>query len=256
MTVSRYLTAQKLSLLVLVDLYCNSALPSAAVIPVLSFILSHAIPPTSTSTRARRPQEQFKADFPIEAFEDVLQAHPSSMPGRTLLDVFLRHMWDIKSFDALHDLFSNLGELLAKPKGDTDQIEATEHDPDQIYLSRTSPLGAFVRRARLEFTRLQFDDAVKLWAAFVTYRAPTAQWTRRLAGVAWYGFDENIGKLGLSPGDDLYEMAYGHLAEEEDRAIISMDDFDHLLEFQLDRLQRASSFPWQLHVLMGHRPRL
>ncbi|KAF2000794.1 hypothetical protein P154DRAFT_491575 [Amniculicola lignicola CBS 123094] len=235
---SRYLTPQKISLLVLVKLYCTSQLPSSCTIPVLSFILTHSqtLPPVLSVARAQPSHDSsYYVSFPISAFEEVLQGHAFSMPGRTLLDVFLEHMWKLNSFDALHSLFDSIGGLLAG--GDEDG----EHDanPDRIILSRTSPLGSFVRRARLEFTRLQFVSALKLWTSFIQYRAPTAQWTRRIAGLAAIGVDAVAADIGLQQGDALYEVAYGHLAEEEDTdQSLSVDDFDRLLDFQLDQLQR------------------
>ncbi|ORY11536.1 anaphase-promoting complex subunit 5-domain-containing protein [Clohesyomyces aquaticus] len=244
MATSRYLTPQKISLLVLVKLYCNSALPSSATIPILSFILSHSITPHPSPARARPARGFQDGTFSIRAFEDVLQAQASSMPGRTLLDVFLKHMWEVNSFDALHNLFTDLGGLLARTRDDPEDGAAADEEqpPDRIFLSRTSPLGTFVRRARLEFTRLQFDDAIKLWSAFIIYRAPTAQWTKRIAGLASAGVDINAAEMGLEPGSRLYEVAYGHLEEEDpNKETLSIDDFDRLLEFQLDQLQRLGS---------------
>jgi len=254
---SRYLTAQKISLLVLVRLYCESVLPSSATIPVLSFILSHAIPPSPSYARSRRPQEQHNASFSIYAFEEALQAHASSMPGRTLLDIFLKRLWEVNSFDALHQLFDSLGEILVKEREEAQEQDISEAPGDRMLLLKTSPLGAFVRRARLEFTRLQFDDAMKLWSAFITYRAPTAQWTKWIAGLASSGVDSNAAKMGLQPGDDLFEIAYGHLSDEEESGqAISMDDFEHLLEFQLDQLQRMSIHEMHSIDADGHRSRM
>jgi len=240
MAASRYLTAQKISLLVLVRLYCSSALPTSSTIPTLSFILSHTLSSPSAGARNQRASSSsalsHDTTFSIDAFEDVLQGHPSSMPGRTLLDVFLKDMWGMNSFDALHALFEGLKELVGSPPA------ADSHDdapPDRIYLSKTSPLGAFVRRADLEFTRLQFDDAMRLWSSFIKYRAPTAQWTKRLAGLASSGVDMVASELGIGPGNALYEIAYGHLEEQdEDGTGLSIDDLDRILDFQLDRLQR------------------
>jgi len=238
---SRYLTPQKVSLLVLVNLYCNSVLTSSATIPVLNFILSHLIPPTISNARATRTPEYEDVNFSIQVFEDVLLGHASNMPGRTALDVFLRRMWEINSFDALHDLFNNLGDLLMRTReeAERDAAAGVVHPPDQTFLSRTSPLGAFIRRARLEFTRLQFHDAMRLWSAFIKYRAPTAKWTRRIAELAATGVDVTAADMGLTEGDPLFEVAYGHLADETDEGqVISVDDFDRLLDFQLDQLQR------------------
>lgn len=157
------------------------------------------------------------------------------MPGRTLLDLFLKHMWEMNSFDALHALFDSIKDLIDAPPPGTQDGEVL----DRIYLSKTSPLGIFVRRAHLEFTRLQFDDSMKLWSSFIRYRAPTAQWTKRLAGLASGGVDMVVAEMGLRPGDDVYEIAYGHLEdEEEDTEGVSLDDLDRILDFQLDRLQK------------------
>jgi anaphase-promoting complex subunit 5 len=200
--------------------------------------LSTTIPSTSSNARPQRSTASAYPDasFSINTFEEALQGHASNMPGRTLLDLFLKNMWEMNSFDALHDLFESLGELLIPPSAS----EAQEGEvPDRIYLSKTSPLGVFVRRARLEFTRLQFDDSMKLWSSFIMYRAPTAQWSKRLAGLASSGVDMVIAEMGMQPGDSLYEAAYGNLEEQDDDgAGSSLDDLDRILEFQLDRLQR------------------
>ncbi|CAG5177920.1 uncharacterized protein ALTATR162_LOCUS8444 [Alternaria atra] len=237
MATPRYLTAQKISLLVLTRLYCSSSLPYSATIPILSFILSNNLPPAQSSARPRRSHNSNQQDtsFSIDAFEDVLAEHASNMPGRTLLDLFLKHMWEMNSFDALHALFDSILDLVTPPPPGTQD----EESPDRIYLSKTSPLGAFVRRAHLEFTRLQFDDSMKLWSSFIRYRAPTAQWTKRLAGLASGGVDMVVSEMGLRAGDDVYEIAYGHLEEDyEEGAGMSLNDLDRILDFQLDRLQK------------------
>ena len=49
----------------------------------------------------------------------------------------------------------------------------------------------------------------------------------------------SVTDLGLSPGDELFEAAYGHLDDpNEAEEIISTDDIDRMLDFQIDRLQR------------------
>jgi anaphase-promoting complex subunit 5 len=233
MGTARYLTAQKISLLVLLRLYYSSTLPSSATIPILSFILSTTLPSTSSSVRSLRSSATSNPSFSIDSFEDVLQGHASNMPGRTLLDLFLKSMWEMNSFDALHALFHNLGELLMTPSHQEGEGQ------ERIYLSKTSPLGIFVRRARLEFDRLQFEDTIALWSSFVRYRAPTAQWSKRSAGLAASGVDAVITEMGMQEGDDVYEIAYGDLQIPDDGTQgVSQDDLDRILEFQLDRLQR------------------
>jgi anaphase-promoting complex subunit 5 len=231
---SRYLTPHKISLLVLASLYCERVVPTSATIPVLSFIVSHIITPAPSNYRERQSTASQDAVSSINAFDNVTLAHISSVPGRTLLDLFLKRLWAINSFDALHTFFDELSDILAGSREDSDR------DPsDHMYLSRSSPLGTFVRRAQLEFTRLQFHDAVKLWSAFLKYKAPSAQWTRRIAGI---GIDVNVTDLGLRPGDGLFQAAYGHLEDlSGPEEMVSVDDIERILEFQVDRIQRMPS---------------
>ena len=145
-------------------------------------------------------------------------------------------MWEMNSFDALFSLFDRLGELLAQPNDG----DLREGPSGRVYLSQTSPLGTLIRRARVEFVRLPFDDAIRLWSAFVAYRAPTAKWNKRLSGPTSLGVDTVAAEMGVEPGDSLYEIAYGSLSNDEiEEHALSLDDLECLLEFQLDRLQRA-----------------
>lgn len=233
MSKPRYLTASKVTLLILVELYCSSGFPSSATIPILSFILSHSFPSAPSAARSHSSTDRRHVSLSIQAFEHVLQEHASNMPGRTLLDVFLKCMWEMNSVDALFGLFDRLGELLDGPRDEAAQDEPTA----RAYLSQTSPLGALVRRARVEFVRLQFDNVIQLWSAFIAYRAPTAQWTKRLAGLASFGVDIVADDMGVGPNDGLYEVAYGHLSDVDEGNAFSVEDVERLLLFQLDRIQ-------------------
>jgi anaphase-promoting complex subunit 5 len=236
MSIPRYLTASKISLLVLINLYCSSDIPSSGTIPVLSFIVSHSFPSAPSAARAPRSANRQDAALSIRAFEDVLHSHASNMPGRTLLDVFLKHMWEMNSLDSLFALFDRLGGLLARSREDATEDESSE----RMYLSQASPLGVLIRRAKVEFVRLQFDDVIKLWSAFIAYRAPTAQWTKRLAGLVSFGADLVAADMGLDPSDSLYQVAYGRLPDDEFGGhALSVEDLERLLDVQLDRLQRT-----------------
>jgi anaphase-promoting complex subunit 5 len=60
-----------------------------------------------------------------------------------------------------------------------------------------------------------------------------------LAGLASSGVDMVVSEMGLRAGDDVYEIAYGHLQEEQEEGVgMSLDDLDRILDFQLDRLQK------------------
>jgi anaphase-promoting complex subunit 5 len=239
---SRYLTPPKIALLVLVGLYCESAVPSSGTVPILSFIASRLIPTSSSFPNTQKPSRNQDFEVSIADFEAVTLTQSSSVPGRTLFDLFIKKLWAINSCDALHSFFESLKYVVVRTKEQAERDAETGNaiQEPQIVLSRTSPLGTFVRRAWLEFTRLQFHDSVSLWTAFLKYREPTAAaWRRRNPNVPGLGFDVNMDELELGPGDQLFEAAYGHLSEPATTdEMVSTDDIERLLEFQADRLQR------------------
>ena len=237
---SRYLTPSKIGLLSLVSIYVEDVVPSASTIPVLSFVLSHLLPVDAATLRrsGRKPALQ------IEDFENAVFPHASSIPGRTVWDLLLKRFWEINSFDALHLFFDSLKTLLARTRDEEAQAEedGTTHEGPPIRLARTSPLGAFVRRAQLEFVRLQLDDSIALWKSFIAYRDPTlSSWRRRNPNASRLSFDA---QLGDCTNLQINEMLYGSNTEVVLRdASASTDDMESLLEFQIDQMQSIGSFP-------------
>ena len=238
---ARYLTTSKIGLLALVALYTDSVVPSAATIPLLSFIVSHVLP-----SDAPKPLHGF--DVParrfavtIDAFQNATITHASGIPGRTLWDLFLKKLWEINSLDALHVFFNALSLLLVKTREERrkDAENGVVQASDKALLSRTSPLGAFVRRAQLEFTRLQFHDRIGLWKAFVTYREPTlGMWKRRNPAAGTTSFDTNLQEDSLLTMGRLIDVVYGDLTDgERQEADVSTDDVEKILEFQVNEMQ-------------------
>jgi anaphase-promoting complex subunit 5 len=240
---SRYLTPSKLSLLVLVSLYCESVVPNRAIIPVLSFLVSHLVPPTGPTSDVSASSKAPESTVSIAEFEALTAAHPSAVPGRSLLDLFLKRLWSINSLDALHSFFHGLGDHLGRTP---DQIKAdatgtTSTRPyGRILLSRVSPLGVFVRRAQLEFTRIQFQDAVNLWTSFIAFRAPTeGTWIKRNPASAGIPFDASFVDLGNEQSLELLHACYGpNRLGNPEATTFSSEDIEKILEFHLDRLQR------------------
>lgn len=95
-----------------------------------------------------------------------------------------------------------------------------------------------MRRAGLEYVRLQFHDAVSLWRSFIQYREPTlSSWKKRNLGAGPLSFDMNL--KGLFLQDPLVEQVYGRLREKD--PAVSTDDVERLLEFQVDSMQRLGT---------------
>lgn len=124
--------------------------------------------------------------------------------------------------------------------------------------SRSSPLGAFVRRSQLEFTRLQFHDAVALWRHFVEYRMSTYKaWAKRNPADAHTAVDVNLAELGIDLSSPLGRVVYGDLEGEmgEEEGFVSTRDVERLLEFQVGEMQ-SKFIPfgddfWWMGMLMG-----
>jgi anaphase-promoting complex subunit 5 len=240
---SRYLTPSKLGLLALVSLYCDSIVPNRAIIPLLSFIVSHLIPAANPTSDAPASETVPEPAASIVEFEKVTAAHPSSVPGRSLHDLFLKRLWSINCLDALHEFFHVLNDCLERTQ---EQIRADgpgtvpTRPPGRILLSRVSPLGIFVRRSQLEFTRMQFHDAVSLWTTFIAFRAPTeATWKKRNPTAASTAFDASLADLDSGQSLKIFNACYG-LDEtgSQDAPTYSSEDIERVLEFHLDRLQR------------------
>ena len=231
----RFLTPSKIGLLALTSIYVNGSVPPSATVPVLSFLVSHLLPFDSLGAQPNGfviPFEDFKSDS---------LSHPSTIPGRTVWDLLLKKLWDITSFEALHSLFDEswtfFGNILEATPDETNEHGPSR--PGRIRLSMRSPLGAFVRRSQLEFTRLQFHDGIALWKAFATYREPKLSPERRRNPPAdEHGFDVVDLCNRTNSGPSVAVLARHNLTEPNfQEAKASIDDFEKLLEFQVDVMQ-------------------
>lgn len=238
---SRYLTPSKIGLLALISLYTDSVIGTASTIPILSFIVSHILPLNAFSAQAGTRQLVQNVVISIDDFQAATITHASGIPGRTVWDLLLKRLWEINSFDALHVFFDHLSSLLVKTREEQQKDAENGGAPaiDRMLLSRTSPLGVFVRRAQLEFTRLQFHDTMVLWKSYIAYREPTLNmWKKRNAAAGRTSFDFNLPGNGLGWQDELTEVLYGDLQESGgEEGSVSTDDVERLLEFQVDGMQ-------------------
>ncbi|KAL8922205.1 MAG: hypothetical protein Q9172_003666 [Xanthocarpia lactea] len=114
-----------------------------------------------------------------------------------------------------------------------------------MLLSRNSPLGAFVRRSQLEFTRLQFHDGTSLWKSLIVYRRPTLPaWNRRNPGAGPLSFDTNLQAESFDTHGTLLDLIYGGLSSKTGLlkdGNTSTDDMEKLLDYQVSRMQRPGN---------------
>lgn len=235
---ARYLTPWRISLLCLITVYTDGLVPNSSAIHVLSFLTSGLFPLDPADKQSDKHSLPTIADL-----EELLLGCESSVPGRTLWDLFLRKIWSLDSLDALEVFFGEiLPSLLSKTREQLIQDRDNGFAPETegMRLSRTSPLGTFVRRAYLEYTRLQFHDSVKLWSGFVKYRLPTYHmWARKNPHDEQAHVDINLLHHDLDSGSHLSQVVYGNIEEDsEDEGAISVKDAERLVEFQIGELQR------------------
>jgi len=237
---TRYLTPSKICLLVLTSIYCDDYAAHDAIIPVLSFIVSSVNYSAATKANEHKPKGPLSVTPSLEDFEHLLAHQQSKVTGRTLWDFLLHRLWSIDCLHALHQFFVELSNYLANDQGQphvatNDDAEST----NRILLSTVSPLGIFIRKARLEFTRLQFHDSVRLWTALVRFRAPTeTAWKKRHPTSSSTVPDINLHSLGLNMDEVFSQIMYGSLEDTpSEEGFLSTDDIERVLEFQLSHMQ-------------------
>ena len=237
---SRFLTPWKTGLLALITLYVDSVIPTGATVSILSFIIASILPARGATV----PEDTEPNSISANSLEDLRKAtiaHASGIPGRTIWDLLLNKLWEISSFDALHVFFDSLPSLLPTSR---DELQREKENSLRVgsnksRLSRVSPLGTFVRRAHLEFTRLQLHDGLALWKRFATYREPTrSAWRRRNPDVGKTNVDANLPYGPLVIQGSVHHILYGELdSVEQQSSGISTAEVERLLEFQVDQMQ-------------------
>ncbi|KAG8534245.1 uncharacterized protein KY384_001089 [Bacidia gigantensis] len=238
-----YLTSAKISLLALICVYTEAVVPAEATIPILSFLLSQVLLRTTTEVESADDGDSNTCIPGIIVLQRETIAQASGIPGRTIWDLLLNRLWEIDSLDALHVYFENLSFLL---KDESEKVEYGHGlDPvaHRMRLAKTSPLGMYVRKNRLEFSRLHFHDSLKLWQAFVAYRLPSfSQWKKRNPNSRYSGFDINLDNAQAASDTRLTPHTFVYL-NGVDGSICeySTEDMAKLVEFQINKIQ--SSLP-------------
>jgi anaphase-promoting complex subunit 5 len=212
---------------VLVELYAESKFPNKAVLPVISFVIKHLVRPKDTSTFI----------LSLDQIKTITVEEPSTVIGRTIFDLLLTELWSINSFDSLHTFFSDVQLFLDSPE--KEDPPDTHKNNKKRFINPTSILGCFIRRACLEFVRLQFNEANLLWRAFVQFREPTLSlWKGRKLGAGPMTFDVNL--KGLALDDLIVRKVYGGMGEIKDCESVAGTTHDPLLTSVQTPCQRTT----------------
>lgn len=253
---SRFLTPAKISLLALAVLYTESVIPTSECVKVLNLLISQIAPDSKHASS--QSEDMLEHGLSISALESTLSSLGSIMPGRTIYDLLLRKLWSIDCSDALDNFITNLPYSLSKSR---EQIQNEKEagvyvEGQNSGILRTSPLGAFIRRCYLEYTRLQFQDAIALWQDFVAFRAPTRQaYEKKNAPDGRNGLDVNLSELQIDSSHPLAQIMYIDLLERGKRyeSDFSVYDVEKLMEFQVSEMQRLGGrLPEDMRSRLGH----
>lgn len=242
----RYLTPSKIGLLALVAIYVEGLIPNSSALDALSFLMNNVL--KSSAKESTKASIEAEDAIPIDSFERTLSPLVSSFPGRTVFDSFLKKVWSIDCADTLHSFLTNITCLLTKSRQERER-DADDDATQGLRIARTSPLGAFIRRSHLEFTRLQFHDAISLWERFVCYRLSTRYaWEKKNQSDARNILDQNLSELRLDWTSPLSETVYRSIAEEEQPLArnFSTHDVEKLLEFQVSEIQSKHTLSLQM----------
>ena len=220
----RYLTPSKICLLALIDLYLSGQTALNAKLSLLSFIASHT---NAESVRHDANLSAVAKSLNSDAllFLKPLQAQSSDIPGRNICDVLLQRLWKLQGLDSLHQLFDDFAERVS--------FVATSEQA-RTGVSRASPLGQYIRRCCVEFTRLQFADFQRLWNAFEAWRAPTYE--------AWAAKNPSDAADLLEAQDsEALLMADEQLSQPGVSSTLGSEDADAILSFSIHQLQKLGT---------------
>ncbi|PPJ57435.1 hypothetical protein CBER1_04379 [Cercospora berteroae] len=165
----RYLTPSRIGLLVLIRLYKSGRNFGAKdTINILEFIAKHTVYTADHNAQLVDEKKDFFSSD-ISVFQSQLkQWQSASLPGQPAWNIFVAAIWNyLDGLDSLGHLITELRQ------GSVPTTNAVTDVSYQDPVTPASPLGQFIRRCYVEFTRLQFGDVQALWKSFEAWRAPS-----------------------------------------------------------------------------------
>lgn len=233
---SRFLTPSKICILLLIQLYRDGNVPSKSTIPLLSFISKHTIHRSPLNISNQQPLTPPS----IEEFEALLKSHESAIPGRSLYQLFVDHLWAVHDFVTFTAFLQNQTLVTAPLQ------EHVEGSKVKLVCSPTSPIGQFARRCHLESVRLQFSDAYQLWEDLVVFREPTrTTYVERNPKSPYASYFPNAASANLLQAEQSGASAIllDRMNKQEGRPSVpsSLDDVEKVMHFQLGQLQKFGS---------------
>lgn len=225
----RYLTPARICSLVLIRQYQTGQTSSESSLHVLDFLARHVTSTPDHDSEAVSERNKLSSSD-ISFLAEKLSPWSSKYTGRNMFDVLLNGLWRVNGLDSLHHLINGLSH----------ESIPTDEDGNPILSKRISPgspLGQFIRRCYVEFTRLQFADSQALWKAFEAYRAPTYE--------AWASKDPEYARAREKSWSLTNVPAVARTQSFESASEVktssSVVDADMLLGFSIYQLQKLGT---------------
>ena len=150
------LNPSKLFLLIGVIIYCRGYVPANGTLKFLTFITSELL--STSHDGSTKPNTDKSTEILLAQFKSALKEYQCTQSDQDLWTEFLLIQKRIANLDALFHFMNSL-DLLLSPKAD---VEGSI----RIGLIKTSVIGSFVRRSRLDFETLNFQNVISLWQSF------------------------------------------------------------------------------------------
>lgn len=220
---ARYLTPAKICTLFVVESYLHLRKDPDVDAKLLDLITKHLVD-GSTAEANSVPSGKLVLGPPADAskFAAPLASIPSNIPGRTYYDIFVQTAWMVADLDQLHQLFDRVYAIL------------TPENPEDRKVTPASPIGHFIRRCNVEWTRLRFSDSLALLNAYKTYIAPTWDSWARTQPEAARAYASNENTEDSVPGAK-------STASSAAAPLVSNDEIDVALSISIQSLQKRGA---------------
>jgi anaphase-promoting complex subunit 5 len=212
---ARYLTPAKICTLIVVETYLQSRGAPESDAKLLELIMRQLHPNVNHQDATGLSED-------ASLFAVLLVHVPSNFPGRTHYDDFVHTAWTTADLDQLHHLFDRMYAILAPD------------DPEERKVTPASPIGHFIRRCNVEWTRLRFADSLALLNAYKAYLQPMWEaWARTQPEAA------NMYASKDSNADSVPSAVSS--ASSAAAPLISSDDIDIALSTSIHSLQKLGA---------------
>lgn len=248
---ARFLTPSKIATLLLIQLYCERAISDSGFTATLELIAKLILPTSNEG------QKHFDGEY--ESFNSVLQSvskiETSTDPGQTVYDVFIERLWKLDSFDRLDSFISWFPSVLSPDREvllkERELGLTIKHDG---WISKASPIGAYIRRCVLEYVRLHFHDCMTLWTDFVAHQQHAKSLHTETSAGEWpiSVRSSDLGEWKSHPSLATANSGQlNHGSHEHHLLTIDTHDVTKLLEFQIAEMQTSGGrLPSQMRATL------